>query len=161
MLRGIGWLLAVFLLAAGCWWMYGHVKSGVVPANGDVLSRNEPSDPKDSGANLSRDASTAAVSIPAAEPAPAAPTASTPQPPTAQEVPAPIPASDTLPPDPVNGMPFGGSGKYQWYRQGNLTWRIDTRDGTSCIDFATMEEWNKPVVYSHGCAGSRRSRPKA
>jgi hypothetical protein len=51
-------------------------------------------------------------------------------------------------------MAFGGSGKYQWYRQGDITWRIDTANGDTCIDFATMEQWARPIVYSHGCARS-------
>jgi hypothetical protein len=62
-----------------------------------------------------------------------------------------VPVSDTVAPDAPNGLAFGGTGKYQWYRQGNLTWRVDTADGVSCIAFATMEEWRKPIVSTHGC----------
>ena len=61
------------------------------------------------------------------------------------------PASDSLTPNAPNGMTFGGKGNYQWYRQGNLTWRVDTVSGSSCIVYATMEEWRKQIVYSHGC----------
>jgi len=61
------------------------------------------------------------------------------------------PTTDTLGPNAPNGMAFGGKGVYQWYRQGNLTWRLDTTTGRSCIVFATMEEWRKEIVYSHGC----------
>ena len=61
------------------------------------------------------------------------------------------PASDTIAPNPPNGMVFSGKGTYQWYRQGNLTWRVDTTSGRSCIIYATMEEWRKQIVYSHGC----------
>lgn len=59
--------------------------------------------------------------------------------------------SDTLPPNAQNGAHVGGSGPYQWYRQGNITWRIDTATGRSCIIYATMEEWRKSIVISHGC----------
>ena len=62
-----------------------------------------------------------------------------------------LPASDSVPPNPANGARFTASGSYQWYRQGNLTWRVDTVSGHSCIDYATMEEWHKPIVSSHGC----------
>lgn len=62
-----------------------------------------------------------------------------------------LPTSDSVPPNPTNGARFSGSGTYQWYRQGNLTWRVDTVSGRSCIDYATMEEWRKPIVSSHGC----------
>ncbi len=51
-------------------------------------------------------------------------------------------------------MAFSGSGKFQVYRQGNLTWRVDTESGHTCILFATMEEWQKPIVYQHGCSNS-------
>ncbi len=61
------------------------------------------------------------------------------------------PNSDTLPPNAQTGVRTTGSGPYQWYRQGNLTWRIDTATGRSCIIYATMEEWRKSIVISHGC----------
>jgi hypothetical protein len=61
---------------------------------------------------------------------------------------------DTISPNPPDGMVFSGKGKYQLYRQGNLTWRLNTETGQSCIIFATDEEWKKPKVYRAGC-GSR------
>ena len=48
-------------------------------------------------------------------------------------------------------MTFSGSGRYQLYRQGNITWRLDTETGKSCVIFATDEEWRKPRVYRAGC----------
>ncbi len=65
-------------------------------------------------------------------------------------VPAPA-TTDTIQPNPPNGMTFGGSGHYQLYRQGNLTWRLNTDTGESCIVFATEEEWRKPQVFRAGC----------
>ena len=65
--------------------------------------------------------------------------------------PAGAPGSDTISPNPPNGMAFSGRGKYQVYRQGNLTWRLNTETGQSCILFATDEEWSKPKVYRAGC----------
>ncbi len=62
-----------------------------------------------------------------------------------------LPVADSVSPNPSNGMKFAGSGSYQWYRQGNLTWRVDTTTGRSCIIYATMEEWRKQIVMSHGC----------
>ena len=61
------------------------------------------------------------------------------------------PARDSQSPDAPNGMAFSGSGQFQVYRQGNLTWRINTSDGSTCILFATNAEWRKPNVYNHGC----------
>ena len=63
------------------------------------------------------------------------------------------PATDTISPNPPNGMVFSGTGHFQLYRQGNLTWRLDTDTGQSCVLFATDEEWRKPKVYHAGCAG--------
>jgi hypothetical protein len=63
-------------------------------------------------------------------------------------------AADSLSPNPPNGMVFAGTGRFQVYRQGNLTWRIDTNTGKSCVLFATNEEWRKPQVYRHGCNSS-------
>jgi hypothetical protein len=65
-----------------------------------------------------------------------------------------VPAADTVAPNPPNGLAFGGTGRYQWYRQDNLTWRVDTTSGEACIAFATMDEWKKQIVYSHGCGNA-------
>ena len=65
--------------------------------------------------------------------------------------PAALPVSDTIAPNPPNGAVFTGSGKFQWYRQGNITWRVNSGNGAACVAFATMEEWQKQIVYTHGC----------
>ena len=65
-----------------------------------------------------------------------------------------VPATDSIAPNPPNGAAFTGTGRYQVYRQGNLTWRVNTDDGSTCILFATEEEWRKPLVYNHGCRSS-------
>ncbi len=71
-----------------------------------------------------------------------------------QPAPSTAPGSDTISPNPPNGMTFAGSGRYQLYRQGNITWRLDTDTGRTCIIFATEEEWKKPQVYRAGCGKS-------
>jgi hypothetical protein len=77
--------------------------------------------------------------------------------PAASDVSVRVPAGDTISPNPPNGMVFAGSGRFQVYRQGNITWRVDTVSGTSCILFATNEEWRKAQVYQNGC-GSAATR---
>jgi hypothetical protein len=72
-------------------------------------------------------------------------------------VPAP-PATDTISPDPPNGMVFSGTGHFQLYRQGNLTWRLNTDTGQSCVLFATDEEWKKPRVLNAGCGKPTTTR---
>ena len=68
-----------------------------------------------------------------------------------QAAPAALPVADSVAPNPPNGMVFAGSGAYQWYRQGNITWRVDSKSGRACIAFATMEEWQKSIVINSGC----------
>lgn len=63
------------------------------------------------------------------------------------------PVGDSIEPNPPDGVVFAGRGKYQLYRQGNLTWRLNTETGKTCILFATDEEWKKQKVYRAGCAG--------
>ncbi len=68
-------------------------------------------------------------------------------------VPAPVevPAHDSEPANAPNGMRFAGAGTYQWYRQGDLTYRIDTATGKSCVLYATKRQWRDPLVYNNGC----------
>ncbi|WP_213803504.1 hypothetical protein [Granulicella sp. dw_53] len=61
------------------------------------------------------------------------------------------PANDTINPNPPNGMVFSGTGHFQLYRQGNITWRLNTDTGQSCVLFATDEEWKKPRVLHAAC----------
>lgn len=67
---------------------------------------------------------------------------------------ATMPGADTISPNPPNGMAFAGTGRFEVYREGNLTWRINTDTGQACIIFATDEEWQKPKVYRHGCGSN-------
>jgi hypothetical protein len=61
------------------------------------------------------------------------------------------PAADSIRRDPPSGTVFAGKGKFQLYRQGDITWRLDTDSGAACILFATDAQWRNPLVYSHGC----------
>jgi hypothetical protein len=65
-----------------------------------------------------------------------------------------VPSADTIAPNPPNGMVFAGTGRYQLYRQGNITWRLDTNTGHSCVIFATDEEWKNPRVLRDACGKS-------
>lgn len=70
---------------------------------------------------------------------------------TAQSAPLAPPTSDSIHRNPPSGMLFVGTGKYQLYRQGDITWRLDTNTGNACILFATETQWSRSLVYSHGC----------
>jgi hypothetical protein len=62
-----------------------------------------------------------------------------------------IPTSDSLPRSAPNGIVMARPGRYQLYRQGDITWRLDTDTGFSCALFATEAQWRKTIVYDHGC----------
>jgi hypothetical protein len=65
---------------------------------------------------------------------------------------ATLPASDSIRRNPPNRTIFAGTGKYQLYRQGDITWRMNTDTGEACILFATETQWRKTIVYDHGCS---------
>ncbi len=73
---------------------------------------------------------------------------------TAHSGPLAPPASDSIRRSPPSGMVFAGAGKYQLYRQGDITWRLNTDNGDACILFATETQWRRPLVYNHGCGAS-------
>ena len=64
---------------------------------------------------------------------------------------ATLPASETITRNPPNGIVAVGSGKFQLYRQGDMTFRLNTETGQACVLFATDTQWRKPLVYEHGC----------
>lgn len=74
-----------------------------------------------------------------------------------QTISNPVSANDSISPNPPNGTVFAATGHFQVYRQGNLTWRINTETGRACVLFATQQEWKKPQVYRNGC-GSTAAR---
>lgn len=108
-------------------------------------------DAKRAGANgdvYSKDSSGKLKSEPTGTPAGSDQTLSPPAGQTTQESAA---NGDTFGASPADGIKYTGTGRYQLYRQGNITWRLDTDTGKTCIIFATDEEWKKPKVYRNGC----------
>lgn len=78
------------------------------------------------------------------------------QPQRSAVTPTPAPATaaattDSLPLNPPNRAVFAGTGRFQVYRQGDLTWRLNTDTGSACVLFATEEEWRRPIVYRDAC----------
>lgn len=101
----------------------------------------DPNGPNGAGSNTTGTQSSGAPNAPQISYAPNAPT-------------YPPPASDSQTANSPNGMRFSGTGQFQWYRQGNLTYRVNTQTGSSCVIYATLEEWRKPTVYQNGCRAS-------
>lgn len=65
------------------------------------------------------------------------------------------PVTDTIAPDPPNGLAFGGTGHFQVYRQGDITWRLNTQTGATCVLFATDAEWHRPRIRRSACRDTR------
>jgi cytoskeletal protein RodZ len=165
------------VVAIGVFWYWQHAKQRAL-GSGNVYVKNQGADQSQPASNPSP-STTAAPSQPEAHAAQASSAASpaasstkpsaaiekmpsAPQPPAHAAVPAmtqprgavEVPASDTIPRNPPNGLIFAGLGKYQLYRQGDITWRLDTNTGRSCIIFATDTLWAKVRVWDSGCGAS-------
>jgi hypothetical protein len=67
---------------------------------------------------------------------------------------ATIPTTDTISRNPPNRTLISGTGRFELYRQGDITWRMDTVTGQACVLFATQAMWRKTLVYEHGCGAS-------
>ncbi len=148
------------LLAAVFYFGFTSYDAKRAGGSGDVYSTDSP--------GKARGASSAAVTTdapetPSAKPVdpqtvvypPAAPQAVQ-TPAASSDDTATVPASDTISPNPPNGEVFAGKGRYQLYRQGNITWRLDTDTGRACVIFATDAEWKKPRVYRLAAAAAER-----
>jgi hypothetical protein len=136
--RIIGFLVALLIIYLG---YLGYQRYAGQNDSGEVHVDTTTSAAKDSSDSDSEPVSRPAIVYPPAQPA-------------VQNTTVAAPATDSISPNPANGMAYAGSGKFQVYRQGNLTWRVDTASGHACILFATMEEWKKPIVYNNGCNNS-------
>ncbi len=154
-------LIVVIVIVAGfLYFGYTNYDAGRSATNGDVYSNDQPSGRhrnSDVSSEDSRDTKSASQPIvyptPNQTPAPVVPNDQTTQPgtPGGGQPAAGIPATDTQGPNAPNGMRFSGTGKYLLYRQGDITYRLDTDTGFSCIIYATDEQWKKPRVYHDGC----------
>jgi hypothetical protein len=144
-------VVVLLILALFAYMRYHTYDAKRAGGSGDVFSVDSPSGTSKADTVVlgSPENSQPANAAPATERAPVLPDATT-RPVAATDAPVGS-GSDTISPNPPNGMTFSGTGRYQVYRQGNLTWRIDTNTGRSCILFATDEEWKKPKVYRAGC----------
>lgn len=65
-----------------------------------------------------------------------------------------LPAADTISRNPPNQTVIAGTGRFALYRQGDITWRMDTETGRACVLFATEAMWRRTIVYDHGCGAN-------
>jgi hypothetical protein len=153
-MKQIFWILMIVVVVIfGAVWLSHRSKSralnsGEVVVRKQAPDKTKPQTPQPASANQPAQASGPSAPNPAGTPpslqaaAPSAGAALTP------------PSSDSIPRNPPNGVAFAGSGRYQLYRQGDITWRLNTDTGSACILFATNAQWRKSVVYSHGCGAA-------
>jgi hypothetical protein len=144
-MKQIFWIImiVVVVIFAGLW--YANRSKSTTVSSGQVFVHPAPRDAKTEAA-----ASAAAAkeqTAQAQQPAAAAAT----DPPAGEPA---APGTDSIRRNPPNGMTFAGTGKYQVYRQGDITWRLNTETGQSCVLFATDAEWRKPRVFQRGCGAS-------
>ena len=153
--------LALALILTVLYFGYGGYSAKRAGASGDVYSNDSTTgrlkpptdtDSPDTASPRAVGSTTTDVTKPVTYPSAAEQAARTGDTTTASSA-ATMPATDSISPNPPNGEVFAGTGKYQLYRQGNLTWRLNTDTGQTCIIFATDEEWKKPKVRQAGCAG--------
>lgn len=145
----VGLVAVIAVIVLGIMWQRHRAKVRALNS-GDVYVREQPSGSAkllpaaQSPAN--DEIATAATSQPAA-PASAAQSSAEP----ARAPARTLPNSDSIPRNPPNGLAFAGSGKFQLYRQGDITWRLNTQTGDACILFATDTQWRLHRVYQAGC----------
>jgi pyruvate/2-oxoglutarate dehydrogenase complex dihydrolipoamide acyltransferase (E2) component len=164
-MRQIFWIIIIVCVVIfGVVWYVNRSKTHAVNS-GQVFVRGQQGDKGKTDAAAPAASSENSTDQPAETPA-AAPAAGTDAAPAEASAPAQSgagaaqsgavtpPATDSISRNPPNGMVFSGTGKFQLYRQGDITWRLNTETGQACILFATNAEWRQMRVYQHGCGGS-------
>jgi uncharacterized iron-regulated membrane protein len=120
-----------------------------VPAN----QQTQPGTPGATAGNPTAPAATPDQTSPPQEVASAPPNAA-PSVPMVPQGPGPIteqPTANALSPHPPAGFVTPATQKFALYRQGDLTYRLNTQSGQACILLASEDLWRKPLVYQHGC----------
>jgi hypothetical protein len=144
MQRIFGFLIVIVLVIVGVVW-YFHWSNTRAMNTGEVHVRQQP-------------AETAKSAIPeggpAKQPTDQSEVAQTDQNPQAQSGVYNLPATETLSRNPPNRTILAGTGRFELYRQGDITWRMDTATGKACVLFATEAMWRKSLVYDHGCGAN-------
>ncbi|MGD0888231.1 MAG: hypothetical protein ABR889_03195 [Acidobacteriaceae bacterium] len=142
-MKQIFWvLILVVVVIFGAIW-FGHRLKAHALSSGKVVARNQAAAISSPG--------TPATPPDGQKSQPAQSVAASPSTTPAGNAALTPPTADSIRRDPPSGAVFAGKGKFQLYRQGDITWRLDTDSGTACILFATDTQWRKPQVYSHGC----------
>ena len=178
MRRIVGILLLVAGIALCVFWYVQRAKTRALNS-GDVYVREQPGEnpkplppsapastvapttPSPASPAPSPSVTTTSPAVPAPKPSAAITPSATPTPTVATTKPAApassrqatvrLPTADSIPREAPNGALYAAAGKYQLYRQGDLTWRLDTDTGWACVIFATDTQWSKPRVWREGC----------
>lgn len=143
-------LVASAIIIGGVWFMHWSrtraLNSGDVhvretaenktpkPENTETATATQPTPPQDMSANR-------------IEPGNTQPDQSA----TQQDGVANVPTAQPITRTPQAEIVNVAGGKFQLYRQGDITFRLNTETGQACVLFATEAQWSKTVVYEHGC----------
>jgi len=149
MKRVIGIAAILAAVVVGALW-YAHWSKMRALNSGDVFVRDQPSDNAKPAAPET--AATSQPSQPKDATASGADTATQP-PKQANGGVVATQASEAFGRNPPNGIVFAGSGKFEVYRQGDITWRLNTETGQACVLLATDAQWSKMRVFERGCKG--------
>lgn len=150
MKKVVGLLAVIAVIVLGVAWQRHRARMRALNS-GEVYVREQPSGPAKPLPPQAQSPAGDEIAT-TATPQPASPAPSTQ--PAAEPTPTPPPVrpnSDSIPRNPPNGLAFAGSGKFQLYRQGDITWRLNTQTGDACILFATDAQWRLHRVYQAGC----------
>ena len=139
-------IMAICVVVFGVVW-YTHRSNIRSLTSGAVVAHDQPSDQAKT-AQTAPETGTSGLAAPEQRPQTPARGA---HPAQIDGAPVAPPTADSNPRNPPNGMIFAGRGKYQLYRQGDITWRLNTDTGQACILFATDAEWSQPRVFQQGC----------
>jgi hypothetical protein len=150
-------LLVVSAIVLGAVWFMKWSRTRALDS-GEVHVR--PTPPQSQQKMPTPEAADAASSSKPGQPDEVASTASEPPSPAAQEDKrrrsnpdgvATLPAAQPITRNAQNGIVPLTGGKFELYRQGDLTFRLNTETGQACVLFATQAQWSKTLVYEHGC----------
>jgi hypothetical protein len=146
-------LVAVAIIIGVLWFSHW---SKTRAHNAASLQKSSPATPAAPNASVAAPAATPATITPPQEVASASPD-NAPSAAMVPQHPGPIteqPTANALSPHPPAGFVTPAQQKFALYRQGDLTYRLNTQSGQACILLASEDLWRKPLVFQHGCGKS-------
>jgi hypothetical protein len=147
--------IVIFVVWFSHWSKTRGSKGAVHVQNQSPNTTPQPTAPKSPAASSAATNSAAAAATPEQSTVPQEIASVSPDGPVmVPQHPGPIteqPTANALSPHPASGFVTPATQKFALYRQGDLTYRLNTQSGQACVLLATDALWQKPLVYQHGC----------